>query len=192
MNYKDFQIDNAVIEELIWKQQEFAREKINNSERAITIWTLDKKLNEITFVKPREQILVVYENVYATQKELLDKDAFYCFKLIDGYPANLFLMPVIDVEYYENVLILRTTTRKLSNKEIEYVQEECEHLLDHHFKSFDDVYKILKENDSITIPLNAFMHVDVSTGDEDSQEWFSPIWHISSSYSFHVHLDTNY
>ncbi len=27
MNYKDFQIDNAVIEELIWKQQEFASKK---------------------------------------------------------------------------------------------------------------------------------------------------------------------
>ena len=64
MHYKDLQIDNAVIEELMWKQQEFAREKINNSERAITIWALDKKLDEITFVKPREQILVVYENVY--------------------------------------------------------------------------------------------------------------------------------
>jgi hypothetical protein len=176
----------------MWKQQEFAREKINNSERAITIWALDKKLDEITFVKPREQILVVYENVYATQKDLLDKDAFYCFKMIDGYPSNLFLMPVIDVEYYENVLVLRTTTRKLSDKEIAFVQEECEHLLDHHYKSFDDVYKILKENASVTIPLNAYMHVDVSSGDEGSEECFSPIWHIGSSYSFHVYLDANY
>ena len=192
MHYKDLQIDNAVIEELMWKQQEFAREKINNSERAITIWALDKKLDEITFVKPREQILVVYENVYDNQKELLDKDAFYCFKMIDGYPANLFLMPVIDVEYYENVLILRTTTKKLSDKEIEAAQEEVEHLLDHHYKSFDDFYKIVKENDSVTIPLNAYMHVDVSSGNEKNEEWFSPIWHIGSSYSFHAHLDTNY
>ena len=60
MKYEDLKIDNTIIEELMWKQQEFAREKINNSERAITIWALDKKLDEITFVKPREQILVVY------------------------------------------------------------------------------------------------------------------------------------
>lgn len=192
MSYREFQIDNIMIQELLWKQFEFAREKIDKTEESISVWNLDKKLDEIEFVKPRDNILVIFENVFDFQKELLNERAFYNFNIIDNYPANLLLVPVVGVEYHENILIFRTTNRQLSKDEIFRAQEEAEHLLDHHFHSFEKFYNFLYNKGNISIPLNAFLHVEVFQDGGEENKWFSPIWHIGSSFSYHRLLDPNY
>jgi hypothetical protein len=192
MSFEEFKIDNILIEELLNKQFNFSRKKMNSIEKPFTVGDLIDRLESVDLTTPTPDILVVYEVVYYGQKNLLEDSAFYSFGIRDDIPTNTLMVPIVNLEYHGNVLILRTTEENIKNSDVLRIKEISKNLLNFNYQSFEYFYKFIIGKKGVSIPRSTCLHVGVFESHSGADKSFLPIWNISNSFSYHKFLDPNY